>query len=135
LIVPDPSNPQAFNRFSYVISNPINLTDPSGHCYIGGYSVWIPNGQDGPCSWESGSNTNDDAGGGSSSGSSGNSSSRGNGETDTDGDGVPNIPKPHLIIPPMGNGICAHDTLTECLYAGQYLPTGDFHVSDEDWNA
>ena len=30
-IVPDPSNPQAFNRYSYVINNPIMYTDPSGH--------------------------------------------------------------------------------------------------------
>ena len=31
-IVPDPTNPQQFNRFSYVLNNPILLTDPSGHC-------------------------------------------------------------------------------------------------------
>lgn len=30
-IVPDPGNPQAWNRYSYVNNNPINLTDPSGH--------------------------------------------------------------------------------------------------------
>ncbi len=30
-IVPDPSNPQALNRYSYVINNPIMYTDPSGH--------------------------------------------------------------------------------------------------------
>jgi len=32
-IVPDPTNPQAFNRYSYVINNPIRLIDPSGHEY------------------------------------------------------------------------------------------------------
>ncbi|MEM9774361.1 MAG: RHS repeat-associated core domain-containing protein [Chloroflexota bacterium] len=31
-IVPDPSNPQSFNRYAYVYNNPVNLTDPSGHC-------------------------------------------------------------------------------------------------------
>ena len=31
-IVPDPSNPQQFNRFSYVLNNPIRFNDPSGHC-------------------------------------------------------------------------------------------------------
>ena len=31
-LVPDPTNPQHFNRFSYVYNNPINLIDPSGHC-------------------------------------------------------------------------------------------------------
>jgi len=31
-IVPDPANPQTFNRYSYVRNNPINLIDPTGHC-------------------------------------------------------------------------------------------------------
>ncbi len=30
-IVPDPTNPQALNRYSYVLNNPIKYTDPSGH--------------------------------------------------------------------------------------------------------
>ncbi len=30
-IVPDPANPQAFNRYSYVLNSPLNFTDPSGH--------------------------------------------------------------------------------------------------------
>jgi RHS repeat-associated protein len=30
-IVPDPANPQSFNRYSYVNNNPINYVDPSGH--------------------------------------------------------------------------------------------------------
>jgi RHS repeat-associated protein len=30
-LVPDPSNPQAFNRFSYTANNPINYNDPTGH--------------------------------------------------------------------------------------------------------
>lgn len=34
-LIPDPSNPQAWNRFSYVLDNPINYSDPSGHCYTG----------------------------------------------------------------------------------------------------
>jgi hypothetical protein len=30
-IVPDPANAQGFNRYAYVINNPIIYTDPSGH--------------------------------------------------------------------------------------------------------
>ncbi len=30
-IVPDPSNPQSLNRYSYALNNPINYTDPTGH--------------------------------------------------------------------------------------------------------
>jgi murein DD-endopeptidase MepM/ murein hydrolase activator NlpD len=34
-LVPDPGNPQSFNRYSYVRNNPVNLTDPTGHREIG----------------------------------------------------------------------------------------------------
>ena len=30
-IVPDPANPQAYNRYSYVNNNPLGYSDPSGH--------------------------------------------------------------------------------------------------------
>jgi RHS repeat-associated protein len=30
-IVPDPMNPQAFNRYSYVLNNPVKYTDPTGY--------------------------------------------------------------------------------------------------------
>jgi hypothetical protein len=30
--VPNPINPQAYNRFSYVRNSPINFNDPTGHC-------------------------------------------------------------------------------------------------------
>ena len=30
-IVPDPSNPQQFNRFSHVLNNPLRYIDPTGH--------------------------------------------------------------------------------------------------------
>lgn len=62
-------NPQAYNRFAYVINNPINLTDPSGHCYYNG--TWIPNGQGGTCSWSSGNNGDSGSSGGNSGGNGG----------------------------------------------------------------
>jgi RHS repeat-associated protein len=31
-IVPDPGNPQSFNRYVYTLNNPVNYADPSGHC-------------------------------------------------------------------------------------------------------
>ncbi|HEY49203.1 MAG TPA: RHS repeat-associated core domain-containing protein [Dehalococcoidia bacterium] len=30
-LVPSPANPQAFNRYSYCLNNPLRYTDPSGH--------------------------------------------------------------------------------------------------------
>ena len=30
-VVPQPGNPQALNRYSYVLNNPLKYTDPSGH--------------------------------------------------------------------------------------------------------
>ena len=33
--MPDPQNPQSYNRYSYTRNNPVNFTDPSGHREIG----------------------------------------------------------------------------------------------------
>ncbi len=33
-ITPDQTNPQALNRYSYVLDSPINLNDPTGHCPV-----------------------------------------------------------------------------------------------------
>lgn len=33
-IIPDPSNPQAWNRFAYVHNNPLKYTDPSGNSFF-----------------------------------------------------------------------------------------------------
>jgi RHS repeat-associated protein len=32
-IVPEPGNPQALNRYSYVLNSPVRYTDPSGHMH------------------------------------------------------------------------------------------------------
>lgn len=45
-IVPDPADPQAFNRYSYVLNNPLKYIDPTGHDFVitggggGGGSDW-----------------------------------------------------------------------------------------------
>ncbi len=33
-IVPDPTNPQSLNRYSYVLNNPLKYIDPSGHSWL-----------------------------------------------------------------------------------------------------
>ena len=34
-VIPDLSNPQSWNRYSYVVNTPINASDPSGHKCVG----------------------------------------------------------------------------------------------------
>ena len=36
-LVPDPTSPQSYNRFSYVRNNPVNRIDPTGHFDMGSY--------------------------------------------------------------------------------------------------
>ena len=47
-VLQDPMNSQNYNRYSYVINNPLKYTDPTGFCYgldfgygCGGYNNWL----------------------------------------------------------------------------------------------
>ncbi|MBA3530772.1 MAG: RHS repeat-associated core domain-containing protein [Ardenticatenales bacterium] len=35
-LIPEPGNPQTFNRYAYVHNNPVRYNDPSGHCIFAG---------------------------------------------------------------------------------------------------
>jgi RHS repeat-associated protein len=39
-IIPDQTNPQSWNRFSYVINNPVNFIDPTGHQNCGPDNIY-----------------------------------------------------------------------------------------------
>src|SRR3990172_6528553 len=51
-IVPSFANPQSFNRYSYVLNNPLKYTDPTGHCSMGGH--WLDDSS-AACQWSSSS--------------------------------------------------------------------------------
>jgi RHS repeat-associated protein len=46
-IVPNLTNPQSYNRYAYVLYNPIRYNDPSGHCYVDGHYIPDPSA----CNW------------------------------------------------------------------------------------
>jgi RHS repeat-associated protein len=54
-IVPDPTDPQNYNRYSYTINNPLKYTDPTGHqftiCEENFENCNLPNGLDPNSSW------------------------------------------------------------------------------------
>jgi len=54
-LIPDPTNPQQYNRYTYTLNSPLNYSDPTGHdgmwcndpyeggvCGTGGKSVFLP---------------------------------------------------------------------------------------------
>jgi len=43
-IIPDPADPQAFNRYSYARNNPIKYTDPTGHSWWKKIGDWFKDG-------------------------------------------------------------------------------------------
>jgi len=49
-IIPQPGNPQAWDRYSYGYNNPISFIDPSGHFSEDQLNNWFCNGKEG-CDW------------------------------------------------------------------------------------
>lgn len=48
----DPGNPQSWNRYAYVVNNPLALTDPTGlQCVALANGTFTDDGRDPPCSW------------------------------------------------------------------------------------
>ena len=117
-MIPDLSNPQSWNRYSYVLNTPINASDPTGHkC----------SGEIDECLDDDGNPINgvgipDDSDKGR----------RGDDDIDTNGNGVPDVPDPTFEIQ-YPNHICKFDNLVECTYARGYWPSGDYTFSDEEW--
>jgi RHS repeat-associated protein len=90
-IVPDPGNPQALNRYSYVMNQLLKFIDPTGHAL----SIADNGGSDLPTSSD-GSNT---ASSGDNSWQGGSSTSTSSGPTSSTlaaqgGDAVPSVPEP-----------------------------------------
>jgi hypothetical protein len=103
-IVPNPTNSQALNRYSYVLNNPLRYTDPTGH-------ICISEGE-GDCEDEDEHPINGAGGFGGGSNSSGNPSGGGGGGF-----------HPSLVIPELPCGgmmSCGQQTAYE--YAASLLP-------------
>jgi RHS repeat-associated protein len=50
-IVPEPGNPQSYNRYSYSYNNPVNYTDPTGHMATSGCDGYVEGCLSDPETW------------------------------------------------------------------------------------
>jgi len=62
-IVPGATNPQAWNRYSYVLNNPLRYIDPTGHYCVGDDEDCADEGGDGPAPIVTGGNNGGNGGG------------------------------------------------------------------------
>lgn len=96
-IVPNPADPQSWNRYSYVNNNPLRYTDPTGHMLDDG------------CDYEGCDGGGSGGGGGNGGGGGGNGGGGNNGGGDEGN-----------CVPTPGQWICDLDALT---YEPEYCPT------------
>ncbi len=118
-IVPDPINPQSWNRYSYVRNNPINFNDPTGHIDCSGQ--YDPDCGD-----------TDEQGELIAKPTKNYHPKRDDGDTDTDGDGIPNVPDPNYpLITPRDHvqADCIPGNLVECFYGTGIMPGGNYEIT------
>jgi RHS repeat-associated protein len=41
ILVPNPADPQSYNRYAYVLNNPLRLVDPTGRCAANDSECWV----------------------------------------------------------------------------------------------
>ena len=118
-VIPDPANPQSWNRFSYVENRPVNATDPTGHMILCDEACEHDNEPAQPLSPEP------QGGGG------------GGGDKDEDDDGYPEIPDPsYPSVPTITYDGCDETNLVECFYARErpYFDNGVLDITQAELN-
>ena len=130
-IIPDLSNPQSWNRYSYVTNRTVNFSDPTGHTMTVGEGGSLLD-EDHSC------DTHPEACGGELDDDLSNDSDSDGNPYDTDNDGVPDLPNPYIILFPLATAArypCDQEnTYVECLYRRQPLVIdGDLMIDSDDF--